>query len=719
MVMPGLRHNTKWLAPSPMWQRDLVDVRQRQNFNRPAILRFKNDTFMDELLALMSYYPDRLGEWEAVPETWREPMSDPVTAKKLAVPEPVSFFSTRQKRDFARRDFTREEQARRGSQTARSPVVDERLLKLYQPSQQRFYLVTASLVCRKAGLPDRAIRPNKLERPAFVVRRITPNDAATAEQLAKGEIEMVQGRIRNCTEYAHVAVGSGYQWRDVNNLHPDQLAPAEERLPMFTIGFSDPNGFHRKLLSGLIPVGRREAYLGAKPFVEAAADDAAEQEQRNTERRDTIKTLFAQQITAPWKSLHTQTNNDRENLPGGGNSIGRSLSGIEDDMGSPPAAASSRSVLVSREQVQTTSWYILVDLVSFLEKYLKNLWQLIKDNTFSAVELASLSPEERAVFDVLSSVVIGNDVTTGPVQNRRFLRAELASAMYTNTLATNLLDALHRLISHPDIVENLEAVEELYSSEKAYAAGDPHSLWPQFLFPLADISYPSQIGLTVALPPGTDTAGLALYEIEHLKIDQLAELVAAAIPLDENTVIPEVQTRPKNSSLSARDAWFVIRCVYETPNCGPFHPTLLSDPTRPFEMASFFDPEAPGRPIRIPMPMDISPAGLRKYSRNASFMISDALCGKIKSIRKITLGDLVLSVLPWPFHKDLPNISKTGPCKDGGGTFGMFCSLSIPIVTLCALILLIVMVTLLDFIFRWLPLLFFCFPLPGLKGKKP
>ncbi|HEX7027972.1 MAG TPA: hypothetical protein VF268_12080, partial [Gammaproteobacteria bacterium] len=640
MVTPVLKHNTKWLAPSPLWQRDLTDPQQRQRFNRPAILRFKNDTFMDELLALMSYYPDRLGEWEAVPETWREPMAEPATAKKLVVPEPVSFFSAQQKRDIARLN-------KNIGQAGQSQSSSEGLLKLYQPSQQRFYLVTASLVCRKAGLPDRGISPNKLERPAFVVRRITPNDDETAEQLANGEIKVVQGRIQNCTEYAHVGVDSGYQWRDVGDLHPDQLAAAEERLPMFTVGFSDLNGYNRKLLSGLIPVGRREAYLNARTFVETPAGDDAEQEQQNAEKREAVKTLFAQQIAAPWKSLHTLTNNDRANLAGGSNATNRSLSAIEDDMGSPPSGGNNRTVLISREQVQTASWYVLIDLAGFLEKYLNNLWLLIKNNTFSPTALATLTSAERAVFDVLNSVRIGNDITTGPVANRRFLRAELATTNYTNDIEDNLLAVLHRVIVSPDIADNLEAVEELYSSEKAHAAGDPHSLWPQFLFPLADILYPSQIELTVTLPPGTDTSDLAAYEIEHLKIDQLAELITAAIPLDENTAIPEVQARPNSSSLSARDAWFVIRCVYETPNCGPFHPTLLSDPTRPFEMASFFDPDAPGRPVRIPMPMDISPAGLRKYSRNASFMISDALCGKIKGIRKITLGDLVLSVLPW------------------------------------------------------------------------
>lgn len=713
MVMPIVRHSTKWLAPSPMWQNDLADARQRQSFNRPAILRFKNDTFMDELLALMSYYPDRLGEWEAVPETWRDPMREPEATNTLAVLEPVSFFSMRQKRDIARRD-------KNTGPPVQAQPSSEGLLKLYQPSQQRFYLVTASLVCRKAGLPDKSISPNTLERPTFVVRRITPNDDVTAEQLAKGDINTVQSQIQNCTEYAYVAVESGYQWRDVSKLLPNHLAPAEERLPMFTVGFSDLSGHHRKLLSGFIPVGRREAYLGAKPLVEVSSNDAAEQEQRDAEKREAIKTLFAQQVAAPWKSLHTQTNNDRANLAGGGNSAGRSPSGIEEDMGSPPSSANSRSVRVSREEVQTTSWYILIDLAGFLEKYLNNLWQLIKDNNFSAAVLAPLTAEERAVFEVLNSAVIGNDISTGPVQNRRFLRTELATGTYSNTLENNLLDALNRVITDSTIAENLEAVDEVYSSDSAFVAGDPHSLWPRFLFPLADISYPGQINLTVPFPPGSapDTSEYD-YEVEHQKIDQLGELVAAAIPLDENTVIPEVQARPRNNSLNARDAWFVIRCVYETPNCGPFHPTLLSDPTRPFEMASFFDPDAPGRPIRIPMPLDISPAGLRKYSRNATFMISDALCGKIKGIRKITLGDLVLSVLPWPFHKDLPDISKAGPCKDGGGSFGMFCSLSIPIVTLCALILLIIMVTLLNIIFRWLPLLFFCFPLPGLKGKKP
>jgi hypothetical protein len=48
----------------------------------------------------------------------------------------------------------------------------------------------------------------------------------------------------------------------------------------------------------------------------------------------------------------------------------------------------------------------------------------------------------------------------------------------------------------------------------------------------------------------------------------------------------------------------------------------------------------------------------------------------------------------------------------------MICTLSIPIITICALILLMIIVNLLDIIFRWIPYLIMCFPLPGFKAKK-
>ena len=45
-------------------------------------------------------------------------------------------------------------------------------LKLYQPAQNRFYMVAAQLVCPRPGLPDRTITSAKEERPRFVLRQL-------------------------------------------------------------------------------------------------------------------------------------------------------------------------------------------------------------------------------------------------------------------------------------------------------------------------------------------------------------------------------------------------------------------------------------------------------------------------------------------------------------------------------------------------------------------
>jgi hypothetical protein len=52
-----------------------------------------------------------------------------------------------------------------------------------------------------------------------------------------------------------------------------------------------------------------------------------------------------------------------------------------------------------------------------------------------------------------------------------------------------------------------------------------------------------------------------------------------------------------------------------------------------------------------------------------------------------------------------------------GPKIDMICSLSIPIVTVCAFILLMIMVNILEYVFRWLPYFHVCLPLkPGTKS---
>jgi hypothetical protein len=303
----------------------------------------------------------------------------------------------------------------------------------------------------------------------------------------------------------------------------------------------------------------------------------------------------------------------------------------------------------------------------------------------------------------------------------------------TGQVAIDLPDALRRIGGSRNNRTHAQWLEGALSGDPAFAtvpfsmrpSDEPtwtnvlprdHELtrWPDFLFLLVDPWHAVPPPLSSSQAPANDPADYPV-ELVQKRIADLMKFVPAAA-LDLTSPVPQPGLASFQPS-DMREAWYVMRMVHERPDCAPFEGTLMSAPTEPFQLASFFDPDAPARPIRIGLPVDISPAGLRKFDRNTVFMMSDMLCGHIDRFKGITFGDLVLSVLPWPFHKDF-NVKGKGPCKDNGDALGVMCSLSIPIITICALILLTIIVSLLDFIFRWLPLFIVCFPVPGFKGKK-
>jgi hypothetical protein len=92
--------------------------------------------------------------------------------------------------------------------------------------------------------------------------------------------------------------------------------------------------------------------------------------------------------------------------------------------------------------------------------------------------------------------------------------------------------------------------------------------------------------------------------------------------------------------------------------------------------------------------------------------MSDTLCGQVSKMNGMSFADLIMSVLPFPLHKDL-NTGDMQPCSGG-----MVCSFSIPIITIVALILLIIFVKLLDIIFFWMPFFQICLPLPNFSAKE-
>jgi len=366
------------------------------------------------------------------------------------------------------------------------------------------------------------------------------------------------------------------------------------------------------------------------------------------------------------------------------------------------------------------SWYILLDLSKYLAQYLPNVWKVV---TGEKKKTDLKSDAEKNVVTALEQTVASGDLKNALTVDAA--DAANRSASYTkDDVPTTLLDALRELNKPArKYAEKLESVAVNYDRKT------PDAAWPDFLFPLADpVVTPPLPPDDVGSPPsaadgsgeavGLDQTGVSqAVKDSQKRVDRFVALVVRALPEKSHEPVPPPPLATQ-APLDASGGQFIIRCVYDRPLCGPLDPPVLSEPTPPFELAGFFDPDAPARPIRIALPIDTTPAGLRKFDKNTAFMISDSLCGQMQRMNGITFGDLVLSVLPWPFHKDLSSkVPNVKGCNSGGVDIGMICTFSIPIITICALILLMIIVLLFDFIFKWLPLFRICFPLPKFKAK--
>jgi hypothetical protein len=202
-------------------------------------------------------------------------------------------------------------------------------------------------------------------------------------------------------------------------------------------------------------------------------------------------------------------------------------------------------------------------------------------------------------------------------------------------------------------------------------------------------------------PANTLPAGYTPYALTDpanwIDPTSLQTPVANALPPLGAVNAPPLPPIAQNPSNPLGDGYFIVRCVYLRPQC---RCSVVSPPTQPFLLANFFDPDAPARRIQVALPVDTSAAALRKYDKGVSFMISDELrnqMGRVASL--IDLANGKLSSSP-------------------GFTVGWICSFSIPIITICALIILLVLVIALNFVFFWLPFFKICFPVPQLKAKR-
>lgn len=236
--------------------------------------------------------------------------------------------------------------------------------------------------------------------------------------------------------------------------------------------------------------------------------------------------------------------------------------------------------------------------------------------------------------------------------------SSLSSAQITlyNTLGSSLLVALAGAYQYGAQLEAIGPDNTLPTGYVPYALTDPaNMITPTTL----------QTPVSNALPP----------------------LASVNVP-----VLPPLAQKPSNAM---GDYYFIVRCVYLRPQCSC---NVISPPCQPFLLANHFDPDAPARRIQVALPVDTSAATLRKYDKGTAFMFSDELRNQMARVTSLSA---------------LTNGSFGSP----GVGIGWICSFSIPIITICAMILLFVIVIALNIVFSWIPFFKICLPVPQLKGK--
>jgi hypothetical protein len=618
-----MERHIEWTSPAALWDHvgSTPDANNRRIFRTPAILRFASDSFMQELIDMMNVDPHRMHELLAVPETWSEP---PSTTAVATPPSGLRLALTR-----ARNAAVRKLEARSAAMTRTTSIwnapSDAQPLKLYQPAHQRYYLVSAALVCRTIGLPDRPLDASKQEKASFVIRMLQP---ATADA--------VNPDPNTCAELAFV----NGEWQSVSD--PTALVTGEEKHPLSPLNYVETDGRRRRLFSGLIPVGKRETLAGAKRSSPSNGSSAVAP-------TDPRQMLLKSQVLGPWASLEDLANGAKAQF--------------DEQIINPVTDAQKADVLArATDSIQLVAWYILLDFRKWLKSYLLGVFDAI-DGTSS-----SMSTAEQVVYDTLGTI-----------------------SWHGKTLRT----ALHEIAEFETTLETVKVAYRTAPADKSTA-----SRWPSLKFQFVDAT----LG---GASPNADSGKATREALEAKIVTALTEQTAAvALP---NRIAAIANANP------AESPWFSVRCAFERPNCAALSAPVMSDASASFQLASFFDPDAPARPIRIAMPADTTPAGLRKFDKNTAFVMSDVLCGQVGALKGMSFGDLIRSVLPFPLHKDLS--ADPSPCKSNGGPGGMVCSFSIPIITIVALILLMIFVKLLDIIFFWMPFFQICLPLPKLDAK--
>jgi len=419
--------------------------------------------------------------------------------------------------------------------------------------------------------------------------------------------------------------------------NPATVDPSEELLPLFPV-FVPPTATTpgRRLHAGLIPTSSRETLASAA--ITTAPPASSDTDPRVFEANARIRDPYVAIIKATAQ--------------------------VANNYSPPGTAAATTANDPTIAPMAQASALLMLDLAEILEKYVPDVYKAITKQPGAS---APTSGASGALYTTLHESVA--DTRHGVTWEE---------AIYAAWQAAAAMDKAGTSLPTMSATFNL-----FYANESLVGSGsDPTN--PASYVPLDP---------TISASPLLEPATLG-KQLENA-------IVANSAPFNPPDQVVGTAVVPKLDGA----ARYVVRCVFQRcalkrAQFGALFPPIVSDPTQAFEIAPFFDTDAPARTIRIPMPSDTSPSALRKFPKSVGFLLSPQLQKQLCQV------------------SDLSSILKGqlgGPCLN----VGEICCFSIPIITIIAMILMMMIAILLNFVFWWLPFLKICFPVPTVAALSP
>jgi len=187
-----------------------------------------------------------------------------------------------------------------------------------------------------------------------------------------------------------------------------------------------------------------------------------------------------------------------------------------------------------------------------------------------------------------------------------------------------------------------------------------------------------------------------------LPVDDAQEqrIVAACAAAARARLDREFTLAPAGGQYSSPDDVIAARCFIRVAAHDPACPPDLtwSAYSEPLRVAPWWE-SAGVKPRVVPMP-DLNPATLKALKPNIGFALPAALANLVQARNLDAVKD-----------GDKPDAA--------GGELDFVCGFNIPIITICAFLVLNIFLKLLNIVFAWMPFVKICIPLPKIKAPGP